>query len=87
MRRIVVLLSVVALMVVMLAMSAVPAFAAWYQTGVPGVYCRAGDSPGYVGSYPDLMEKDRNADGWICVTVRGGGNGHDFLAYYDNHQA
>jgi len=85
MKRIVMLLTVVALMVGMLAMSVTPAFAAWYETSVPGVFCRTGDSPQSVGPYPAFIEIDRNTDGYICFTWRGSGT-HVHGAYYDNHQ-
>ena len=72
MKRIAMLLSVVALMAVMMAMSVSPAFAAWNETVVSGVYCRmgAGGDGGYgittVGSYPPFVKLDRNGDGWVC---------------------
>jgi hypothetical protein len=90
-KRILVLLSVVALMVVMLATSVAPAFAAW--TGADG-QCR-GD--GVLIEVPDpadpedpiaafLMKKDRNEDGVVCRELRpvGPGEGRLLVVVYDN---
>src|ERR671912_561310 len=85
-KRILVLLSVVALMVVMLATSVAPAFAAW--TGAGG-QCR-GD--GVLIEVPDpedpiadfLMKKDRNEDGFVCRELRPVGGGRLLLVVYDN---
>jgi hypothetical protein len=67
MRRIVVLMTVVALMVGMLAMSVAPAFAAW---DAEGGQCRTnGHLTTVQGPYD--QSKDRNGDGWIRVTLKG----------------
>jgi hypothetical protein len=67
MRRIMVWLSVVALMVVMMALAVAPAFAAgWDATG-----CKAGDTLFYIG--PGSMQGmvygpiDKNGDFYVCV--------------------
>ena len=60
MKRILVLLSVVALVVVMLAMSVAPAFAAW----VGG--CREGDLLRPATS-TELQKLDSNSDGQVCA--------------------
>ena len=64
-KRIVMLLSVVALMVVMLAMSVAPAFAAWRVTF--GCFAK----PNLVvlfnaSDFPSLDQKDRNGDDILC---------------------
>ena len=65
MKRILVLLSVVALMVVMLAMSVAPAFAAWEANG-----CRTG---AHISSVFSAEERaiDRNGDTFICIILQG----------------
>jgi len=73
MKRVLVLLSVVALMVLMVAMSVAPAFAAW--TGSGG-QCREGDQlfgPLLPGT-PVLDKKNRNGDQWLCTGERVHGN-------------
>ena len=69
-KRILVLLSVVALMVMMLAMSVAPAFAAWYQTSTTGVLCRTGGGPLYIGNTPSEYHHkvDRNDDNYVCYS-------------------
>ena len=80
-KRILVLLAMVALMVVMLAMSVGPAFAAW--TGAGG-QCREGgvliglESP----APPSLEKKDHNGDNFVCREVRLGNKIH--VSIYDN---
>jgi len=75
MKRILVLLSVVALMVVMLAMSVAPAFAAWEANG-----CRTGGSL-YGRVVPGSFEasKDRNGDEFVCYISKG-----SKTLFYDN---
>ena len=77
MRRILVLLTVVALMVVMLAMSVAPAFAA-----KDAFNCRLSDkfttTPQFNSQAPD-----RNGDGVWCVYDYGGGD----FRFADNHPA
>ena len=70
MRRMVMLLSVVALMVTMLAMSVSPAFATWYETSHPGVLCRTGGDALYVAGnpYPLYVKTNRNNDWYICYS-------------------
>jgi hypothetical protein len=77
MRRMVMLLSVVALMVVMMAMNVAPAFAAW---DAQGGQCRTGDGITTVGSYPPFVKLDRNGDGAVCYTVSDRG----VYRHYDN---
>jgi hypothetical protein len=79
MRRILVLLTVVALMVVMLAMSVAPAFAGWEADG-----CRTLDENVSTFLSPGA-EKDGKftSDGRICERRWVGGNFVHF-AYYDN---
>jgi hypothetical protein len=78
-KRIVVLLTVVALMVVMLAMSVAPAFAAWN----PATGCREGDTLFPAGT-PGLQQIDgkNTEDDQVCLTHRG----HEGtkIAFYDN---
>jgi hypothetical protein len=80
MRRILVLLSVVALMVVMLAMSVAPAFAAW--TGADG-QCKGDDFLFPTGTFPPLVKKDKNGDGLVCDDERRSNNSI-YSFYYDN---
>lgn len=70
MKRILVLVTVVALMVGMLAMSVSPAFAAWYETSHPGVLCRTGGYPLYVVGETDplYVKTNRNNDWYICYS-------------------
>ena len=82
MRRILVLLSVVALMVVMLAMSVAPAFAAW--TGADGA-CRGDDFLVTIGTFPPQVKKDKNGDLLVCDDERRNGQGI-YSFYYDNRQ-
>jgi hypothetical protein len=84
MRRILVLLSVVALMVVMLAMSVAPAFAAW--TGAGGA-CKGDDFLWPTDSYPPLVKKDKNGDGWLCDDERQSNRLGTYSFYYDNRPA
>jgi hypothetical protein len=75
-KRILVLLSVVALMVAMLATSVAPAFAAWDpMTGCKGLdsLVPAFSSPGVDGHRTD--------DGYICAHL----GSKKTLSYYDNH--
>jgi hypothetical protein len=77
-----VLMTVVAMMVVMLAMSVTPAFAAW--TGAGG-QCKEGgrllglESP----APPSLEKKDRNGDTFVCQEIRIT-NGGIKQSIYDN---
>jgi hypothetical protein len=67
MRRILVLLTVVALMVVMLAMSVSPAFAAWNTlTG-----CRGNDQPRPADIFDSQgrVEGKRTENGLVCVHI------------------
>jgi hypothetical protein len=82
MRRILVLLSVVAMMVVMLAMSVAPAFAAW--TGAGG-QCKEGGTLLQLEfpAPPSLEKKDRNGDRFICQEVRETNQGIK-VSRYDN---
>jgi len=80
MRRILVLVSVVALMVVMLAMSVAPAFAAW--TGAGGA-CRGDDFLFPTGTFEPLVKKDKNGDGLVCDDERQSNN-RIYSFYYDN---
>jgi len=67
MKRIVVLLTVVALMVAMLAMIVAPAFAAW---DVEGGQCRTGATLVPVDPrLPGVVEKDSNGDLKVCSTL------------------
>jgi hypothetical protein len=75
MKRILVLLSVVTLMVVMLAMSVVPAFAAW---DAEGGACRTGGILTTVQG-PYDASKDRNGDNFICITLKG--PNQNYIAY------
>ena len=82
--RILVLLSVVALMVVMLATSVAPAFAAWD----PMTGCKTGDDAFNLSEFPappppSVMKKDRNGDDVVCVGRRGNG-ARERLVIYDN---
>jgi hypothetical protein len=79
-KRILVLLSVVALMVVMLAMSIAPAFAALNAEGCRGV-------DGLVPVQTDLQARidgKKTADNQTCVRLVGGNGGNPHLQYYDN---
>jgi len=76
MKRILGLVTVVALMMVMLAMAVAPAFAAWEgacRTGSTLVDTGPGDPFAFVDS------KDRNNDDHVCFFVGG-----DHAHYYDN---
>jgi hypothetical protein len=66
-------LTVVALMMVMLAMSVAPAFAGWEANG-----CRTGS---FVSSvYSDYERaKDRNGDTFICYDLKG--NNQNYVVY------
>jgi hypothetical protein len=81
-KRILVLLVMVALMVVMLAMSVAPAFAAgWGPNG-----CKVGDDLVFVSDVPpNVADKDgkRTSDGFICAGRRLGGQ-FTHLSFYDN---
>ncbi len=68
MKRIVMLLTVVALMVGTMAMSVSPAFAAWNETHHPGVLCRTGGYSLYVEGETDplYVKTNRNNDSYIC---------------------
>jgi len=82
MRRIVMLLTVVALMMVMLAMSVAPAFAAWQTTG-PDAGCRTGSTllPNSAGTLYYLT--DKNGNGFVCATTVGGGSNEHIRIYDD----
>jgi hypothetical protein len=69
-KRIAMLLSVVALMVVMMAMGVSPAFAAWYQTSAPGVLCREGGYPLDARGETDplYVKTNRNNDWYVCYS-------------------
>jgi hypothetical protein len=70
-KRILVLVTVVAMMVVMVAMSVAPAFAAW--TGADG-QCRDDgeliDVRDTEGTPSEILQRDRNDDGFVCREVR-----------------
>ena len=76
-KRILLLLSVVALMVVMLAMSVAPAFAGWEANG-----CRTGDVLAPDRLPPQFPSPDgkRSDDNLICESELGSGRVH----FYDN---
>jgi len=66
MRRILLLLVVVALFLVMVAMSVGPAFAAAWN---PDTGCKGTDTRFfYLGSGLGYGRIDKNADGYVCVT-------------------
>ena len=75
-KRILVLLSVVALMVVMLATSVAPAFAAWN----PITGCRGTDPLVFAEVAPGVDGK-RTADGMVCSSRTGSG-----FKFYDNRE-
>ena len=78
MKRIMVLMAVAAQMVVMLATTVAPAFAAW---DAEGGQCRTGAGGiTTVGSYPPFVKLDRNDDGTVCYKVSNQG----VYRYYDN---
>jgi hypothetical protein len=84
--RVVLLVTMGALMVGMLAMSVAPAFAAWD----PMTGCKTGDGVAIALSEfpqptpPSVIKKDRNGDGFVC---RGfGGRDDTRLVLYDNRQ-
>jgi hypothetical protein len=83
MKRILVLLSVVALMVAMLAMSVAPAFAAW---DAANGQCRTGGRLTPTGTNSILQDLDQNNDGQVCAvqTSTGGTGGHAKTQFYDN---
>jgi hypothetical protein len=76
-KRILVLLSVVALMVVMLATSVAPAFAAWN----PATGCRGTDSLIFAEGIPEAesVNGKRTADPYVCSHRTGSG-----FNFYDN---
>jgi hypothetical protein len=77
-KRFLMLLTVVALMVVMVAMAVAPAFAAWN----PATGCREGDTL-FPAQTPRLQEiGGRKTDDQVCLTHRG----HEGtkLGFYDN---
>jgi hypothetical protein len=71
-RRVLLVLAVAAVMAATMVASAVPAFAALGSNG-----CRTGDT--LVSSGPGSNFADKNADGLVCQTVRGGKT-----TFYDN---
>jgi hypothetical protein len=81
MRRILVLLSVVAMMVVMLAMSVAPAFAAKDASN-----CRLSDKFTTTAQpIPPGRSPDRNGDGIICVYISNEDPAD--IRFADNHPA
>ena len=76
-KRILVLMSVVALMLVMVAMSVAPAFAAWAGP------CRTGDQLVPVRT-PKAQKSDRNGDTFVCQAHRGPEGTK--VGFYDNRQ-
>jgi hypothetical protein len=79
-KRILVLLSVVALMVVMVAMSVAPAFAKWETEG-PSAGCRTGDVLVPDRLPPDLSpDGKRSDDNYICASESTSGR----VLVYDN---
>jgi hypothetical protein len=80
-KRILVLLSVVALMVVMVAMSVAPAFAKWETEG-PSAGCRTGDVLAPDRLPPQFPSPDgkRSDDNLICESESESGRVH----FYDN---
>jgi hypothetical protein len=84
MKRIPMLLSVVALMVVMLAMSVTPAFAGWVtEPGPPSGGCKEGDELVPPDFSPDVVNGKRTLDDAICQSVEFHG-GDIKVHYYDN---
>ena len=81
MKRIAMLMSVVALMVVMMAMSVAPAFAAAWDGP-----CRTGDIPYYYVGNGDqtLLRVDRNGDGFVCATLSKPTDPLSDYRYYEN---
>ena len=67
-KRIAILLSVVALMVGMMAMSVAPAFAAW---DVANGACRTGSFLYYITGTGDpyLLKANRNHDDYVCYDI------------------
>ena len=79
-KRIVLLLSVVALMVVMVAMSVAPAFAKWETEG-PNAGCRVGDVLVEDRLPPEISpDGKRFDDGFVCESESTSGRIH----FYDN---
>jgi len=79
MRRSMMFLTVVALMMVMVAMSVAPAFARWETSG-DSQGCRTGS---LLVSYTYSPEDNKNADMFVCQIRRESGNFVRFV-YYDN---
>ena len=73
-RRLLLVLAVAALMAATMVASAMPAFAAQGSN-----HCRTGDI--LVSSGPGSDFADKNGDGLVCETVRGG-----HTAFYDNRR-
>jgi hypothetical protein len=73
-KRILVLLTMMALMIVMLAMSVAPAFATWDASG-----CRSGS---LLVSVTDETQaaKDKNNNDFVCQVLRA-----QRVNYYDDH--
>ena len=80
--RILVLMSVVALMVVMVAMSVAPAFAAW---DAAGGQCRTGGNLYFIQGTGDpyLLKLNRNSDQYLCYAYSNNPSSTDFR-FYDN---
>ena len=84
MKRILLLLSVVAIMMVMLATSIAPAFAAWVGP------CRAGDFEVIISRLSPPEEqvkasaKDRDGDGFVCAHRIDHGPNEGALRYYES---
>ena len=87
MKRILMLLTVVALMVVMLAMSVAPAFAGGWN---PATGCRVNEKTGgdfvVPESFPGASGVDgkRTDDDVICMDRRLGKDGFFVFSFYDN---
>jgi hypothetical protein len=80
-KRILMLLTVAALMVVMLAMSVAPGFARWESDG-----CRTDGFLYYhLGSgNQTLLRVDRNDDGYVCATLSKPNDPLSDYRYYEN---
>jgi hypothetical protein len=81
MNRFLMLLTVVALMMVMLAMSVTPAFAAWN----PATGCREGD-PLFPAQTPGLQAIDGKytEDDQVCISLVGANGNNPHYNFYDN---
>ena len=83
MKRMVAMSTVAALMVVMVAMSVAPAFAAW---DAENGQCRTGGRLTPTGTNSILQALDQNNDGQVCAvqTSTGGTGEHAITQFYDD---